>query len=121
MAYIIKRDYEYEKVNRKEFLRLKEKGFDFKLVCKIIESKTFSKHLEDVNAKIIYHIYKCENGMTFIEKEAIGYLLSYSMLIKSVNDFDEIDDFETANESFKASYQHYKEMLKRIKKLKEIE
>ena len=121
MAYIIKRDYSYEKVNRKEFLRLKSKGFDFKLICKIIESKTFSKRLEDVDIKVIYHIYRCENGMTFIEKEAIGNLLSYSMLIKSVNDYDEIDDFETANESFKASFKYYEERLKRIKKLKEIE
>jgi len=125
MTYIIKRDHEYKKVNRKEFLKLKEKGLDFKLVCKIIESKTFSKYLEDVNINVIYHVYRCENGITFIEKEMISDLLSYSTIVKSVNDYDEIDDFETAKESFRMSYYHreerFEKMIRTYKKLKEIE
>jgi len=109
MLYIVKVDNVFKKVTKKEIEKLRDKGFDVKVVCKIVESKSFMKYDEVSNVTTTYYVYKCKNGNVFIKKEVVSKSISYTIITKVHESFEAINTFEDAQESLRLALSKRKE------------
>jgi uncharacterized membrane protein len=109
MLYIAKVDNVFKKVAKEEIEKFKDKGLDVKVVCKIIESKSFMKYDEISNTTTIYHVYKCKSDKVFIEKEVTSKNIAYTIIAKVHESFEAINTFEEAQESLRLALAKRKE------------
>jgi hypothetical protein len=95
------RQWSYELTERDEIKKLMKKYYYIDIIGKVIDEKMFSRgSLEQT----IYRVILTENKETFIRKFRIDALGSWSIIVKSFVNFNEINSFDDAELAFKKAF-----------------
>jgi hypothetical protein len=96
------REWQYEYAYDDDDVReLKKKWYDVEVVGEVVDEKLFSRGgLTTTN----YHIYKCDDENTYIEKFRVESGASWSIIVKSDVPYENINDFHQAEEAWKKAF-----------------